>query len=520
MMNMEDMTPRTRPLTGADYRDIWHRRKWWFLVAAFVVGVGTAIVAAILPNTYKSECLIIVEQPTVPEKYVKPVVDADMQQQLSTLAQEARSRTNLQQFLWEAGKYKHNEQIPDDVTDDVDSRVSVQIVKDNDPRQRLASPYALKVGFEDPSPVMAQRMTNVISAFFVAQKLKRQEAGADDAVNLLRSQVQAANQNLQSIEAKLVDMQRKYPGQLPMDEQLNLQTLTRLQSALQSNQQALDRAQQDLDTALNPPATDNSSGGTSSTTQVTPTSLAGQLQILKAKLVDLQSRYTPNHPDVIKTKDEIAGLEHTIQQQNAQASVKATSTSDMSATTLARIQSAKAEIATRTAQQAKLQKAVETYEANLQAIPVHTQEYNDLHRAYESAKVNYDTLRDKLRDTEIGADLEKKQEGQRLRIQDFASLPDTPEKPLRWRINLVGLAAGLLLGVVLAGGAEMTDSSLKSEADAEFYSGFKNLAVVPLLLTDEETRRQRVRRSLILVSCLAASLVAAGILYYLYLVRM
>ena len=48
-----------------------------------------------LPSIYRSSTLILVEQPTVPDKYVAPNVSGDLQDRLQSISQQILSRTNL-----------------------------------------------------------------------------------------------------------------------------------------------------------------------------------------------------------------------------------------------------------------------------------------------------------------------------------------------------------------------------------------------------------------------------------------
>src|SRR5579864_5457804 len=79
-----------------EYWAIACRRRWWiflpiFLCWAFVWGLGW-----LLPTTYRSEALILVEQQRVPEQYVVPNVTVSLQDRLHSMTQQILSRTRLQ----------------------------------------------------------------------------------------------------------------------------------------------------------------------------------------------------------------------------------------------------------------------------------------------------------------------------------------------------------------------------------------------------------------------------------------
>lgn len=55
------------------------RRRWWILLPACGVALGTILVSILLPNRYRSEATILVEPQKVPERYVvaNTTLDAD-----------------------------------------------------------------------------------------------------------------------------------------------------------------------------------------------------------------------------------------------------------------------------------------------------------------------------------------------------------------------------------------------------------------------------------------------------------
>ena len=44
------------------------RRRWWLLVPVFVLAMSACVVAMLIPNSYRSEATILVEQQRVPER--------------------------------------------------------------------------------------------------------------------------------------------------------------------------------------------------------------------------------------------------------------------------------------------------------------------------------------------------------------------------------------------------------------------------------------------------------------------
>jgi succinoglycan biosynthesis transport protein ExoP len=515
-----------RPFTPDDYLEMWNRRKWWFLAAAFLIATGTTFVAALLPKTYTSNCLILLEgQPVASDASAqaqKPGGDTQTEQQLSTLIQQTLSRTRLEQIMHDNGYLSPTETASDSALDDFRSNIEISILKDNDPRH-ASSPYGFKISYSDHKPKNAQRITNVLASFLVSEKLKSQEQTAQETNQYLQSQLDSALKDVAEKQQALTEFKLRYNGQLPLDEQLNVQSLVRLQTQLQVNQQALERARGEQ-TSIESPSQSATTNAQQPSRDSASAKLSGNLGSLKSKLADLLSRDTPNHPDVIKTRAEIArvqaelAIEEQAEAKSAETNAKP-GTTNISAKTVSRLNDAKAEIVARLEEHKRIEKEIADYQANLRAIPLRAQQYAELDRAYHDSKSAFDFLKKKVEDAQLNNQMQMSLHGQRFRIQDFASLPDQPTRPVYWKINLGGLAAALLFGVVLAGALEFSDTTMKSDRDVEYYLQTKILATVPVLPTQVESLQARRSKRIWVTSSVLVILSILGVIGYLYLLR-
>jgi polysaccharide chain length determinant protein (PEP-CTERM system associated) len=515
-----------RPLTPEDYSEIWSRRKWWFFATVFLIAAGTAIVAALLPREYTSECLILLEgQPVGADAAAaaqKPGGDTQTEQQLSTLIEQTLSRTRLEQIMRDAGQISPTDSPSDTAYDTFRDKINIEILKDKDPRHP-SSPYGFKISYTDHKPKNAQRVTNELASFFVSERLRSEEQTARESNQYLQSQLDTALKDVNEKQQALTDFKKRYNGQLPVDEQLNVQSLVRLQTQLQVNQQAIERAREEITAADT--ATQNT---TSNAAQQSPDSatakLSADLGTLKSKLADLLSRDTPTHPDVIKTRAEIARVEAELASEQATPGKSSETSSTksnakVSASNQDRVADARAQIAARTEEQKRIEQEIQKYQDNLQQIPIHAEQYAEMDRAYQDSKNAFDALKKKVDDSTLANDMVIKLQGQRFRIQDFASLPDSPTSPVYWKINLGGLGAAFLFGVVLVGAVEFGDTTMKSDRDVEYYLQTKNLATLPTLALPPETQSATRKKRLWMFGSMPVVLAIAAMLGYLYLIR-
>ncbi len=108
------------------------------------------------------------------------------------------------------------------------------------------------------------------------------------------------------MDAKLAAFKKEHVGQLPGDEENNLKILAGLNSQLEANTQTLNRAQQDKAYTESVLA-QQLSAWKSSQAMTSPDSATKTVVRSPDGALQLQAKYTEDHPDVIKTKADIAG---------------------------------------------------------------------------------------------------------------------------------------------------------------------------------------------------------------------
>ena len=141
--------------------------------------------------------------------------------------------------------------------------------------------------------------------------LKAREQGLVGTTDFLSSQLDEAKRKLDDQDSKLAQFKMKYTGQLPEQEQTNLSMLATLNAQLEATTQALARAQQDK-TYSESLLAQQTAAWRATRVGLNADTLEHQLSLLQSQLVTLQSKYTEDHPDIIKLKSEIAKLKKTI----------------------------------------------------------------------------------------------------------------------------------------------------------------------------------------------------------------
>ena len=89
----------------------------------------------------------------------------------------------------------------------------------------------------------------------------------------------------------------------------------------------------------------------------------------------------------------------------------------------------------------------------------------------------------------IAANLERREIGEQFRQINPARVPVLPFSPQRERMNLVGMVAGLGVGLLLIGFLEYRDVTFKTDDDLSQVMGIPVLAVIPVMMSDAERTR-------------------------------
>lgn len=513
-----------RPLTMQDFLDIWRRRKWWFLAISSLLAATTCAVVGFLPSQYRSSALVLIRQPDVSPQFVKSDSGINTDQVLPALIQQVLSRSVLEQMPY----FHKRGEISQDEIGTFQANASIKILRDtSDPRRPAGKPYGLGVSYLGTSPKQAQELTTQLANLLVEEGDKAFLSVAQATTSMLRSQMNMAAATLQLKSQALDNFKKRYAGELPVETQYTMETLSHLEAQLDSQTQAIERTRaniSDLRKSQQASATQETSKVT--TSQGSSSSrLETDLQTLKAHLVELQSRYKPTYPDVIRTQDQVKLLEAQVAaqaKQDAAANATNTSSNPSAAATASRerLQNLQMELASRLKSREQIEQRISQYQSNLSQIPLHTQEFDSLQRDYDGAKKDYDSLRDKVTQAELSTDVFRQHEGVHLSVQDQASLPDSPELPVRWKINLEGLAGSLFFGLAIAAFLEIRDTSMKSEEDVKYYTGLPNLAMVPNSPSSAEVKWAYWRKLFWITYGAMAALALAGLNFYIYVVRL
>src|SRR5271168_2203844 len=237
---------RDSQLAIADVKRIL-KRWWWILpIATIFFGAAGVLAAVVLPKKYMSQTMVLVESPTVSAKLVEPVITEDLSRRLSSMQEQILSNSRLQPIIEKFGLYPNlrGRAHMEDLVDRLRSSVKVTPLEPMAGTQNRQIPgFYINVTFNNGQ--LAQQICTEITSMFLEQNARDRQTQTKDTTEFIQERLQDAKKKLDDEDAKLADFKRKNLGSLPEEEKTNLELLAGMNTQLESNTQALSRAQQD-----------------------------------------------------------------------------------------------------------------------------------------------------------------------------------------------------------------------------------------------------------------------------------
>jgi protein tyrosine kinase modulator len=479
-----------RELTFDDYLAILQRQRLLIIIPVILCAAAGYLLCLVLPPKYTSHTVVLVQQPTIPDNYVKPVVtEEDRNQRLASMQEQILSRTRLQHLVEQFGLYKkESKHVPmEELVERLKKSITVTPLNPMPGTRSLELP-GFNVDVTLGEARLAQQVCTEITSMFMEQNLRLRQHRAEDTTQFLAKQLGEAKAKLDEQDAKLAAFQTRYIGELPEDEKTNLTMLEGMTPQLEAATQGLNQAQQEkafVESLLSQQlaALKSSQDGQN------PQTLDQQLSNLQNQLVQLQGHYTEEYPDVVKLKNEIAELQKKIQNASAQDQDQGQSSGYKAKVPMmeppqiqqlrAQLHQTELSINQKKHEQEKLQQQIRTLQSRIQLSPVIQQQFKALTRDFQTALNFYNDLLKKQNESQMATELERREQGEQFSVLDPPSLPERPSFPNRPLFSLGGLCVGLVLGLGLVQLSESRDKSMRTKRDVETHLKVSTLALIP-----------------------------------------
>ncbi len=507
--------PGLEQLTLTGFLGLFSRRKWLITLSVFLAGILAATAGYLIPNKYRATTVIMVDPRKVPDNFVAPTVASGIADRLATLRQRILSSTNLTEVMDEMKLYP-------DLRGRRSHEELVQLMAKN--IEILVSPPSgdrgegtFKIAFQSNNPEEAAAVTNRLSSRFIEENVKARETEVQGTSQFIDRELAEAKQDLQQKEDRIRQIKSQYISDLPESQAIHLQALNALQLDLRSEEDAINRAQQQKvyyqSQLLAQPPVVNLDGNNENSGLIP---LQTQLAQAQTQLDNLRTRYGQDHPDVAKKAAEVNDLARRIREakdENSDHHQVKTPSRQRNPVLESQIAAIDEEIKSHTKHEADIKDRIAYHQSKLERIPVLEQQLAAVNRDYENSRDHYKLLMDRKFSADMSTSLENFQKSERFIVLDPAQVPAKPFSPDRRLIDAGGLVAGLLIGLFLAVMLEVLDPSVRSSREVMEIVKVPVLSEVPILMTEHDRRNERVRNLLGLASSTAAALLFALIAF-------
>jgi succinoglycan biosynthesis transport protein ExoP len=556
----------TAAVTLADRWAMLRRRRW----PAIGVGVGVLLVsiatALLWPPTYSASGTILIEQQELPSELVQSTISSYADQRIQVIGQRVMTTDNLLRIIERYDlyprlrKFNPREEILDRMHKDVHFQmISAEVM---DPRQGRATKanIAFMITYDADTPVLAARVANELVSLYLDENVKNRKRLSGNAETFLDGEADRLGKNLAELDQKVAAFRAKHLNTLPEQAIINQQMLVRSEDELRdidTQVRALDQNATFLDAQL---AVITPSSQVYTSTGERVLSPADRLKFLRTEYARLSGVYSADHPEVVRLKREIAGLEAETGQVDSSNDLQRQL--EDARTHLAQIQKRyapehpavvrleqqvaaltqaikeapsvaprpverpdnpayiqiKAQRDANTAQHDSLvekrvsvQAKIADLEARLAVAPAVLRDYDALSRQYDSEQLKYREVRQKQMSAKLAENLEDQQMGERFTLIDPPLAPEEPASPNRALLIGLGFILALAAGLGSAILLENTDGSVRNRRDLETLLQAPPLAILPRIMTAADLAVEQRRLRLALYST-AGSLVLALVL--------
>lgn len=547
-----------------DLLTILWRRKWWFLVPFALVSTAALAVAFTFPPVYRSEATILIEEADIPQDLQGMLASEYVEKRFEAISRRVTVSDSLLSIIDRYGLYPQEraQMSVAKLTDMMRGNISREMVRANvvDPRsgERRNLTVAFNIAFDHGNAEIAQRVTNELVTLYLNENLRQRRERADETRRFLRSSLEEAELRLRQVTGELAAFKAAHVGLLPEDRVANQTTIGRLEAELRDlDRQIQAAAEREAFYATQLAQTEPYLFYTESGQQQSPTA---KLETMRAELLRLRARYSPDHPDVLRQEREVEALEamaggsrsttvlrrdrdrvsqelatlsQTYNEQHPEVlaarrrlaqiddalraaqdrpSVGSVRPDNPAYISLqAQLAATRTELEAWRGQRDRVEASLTTYREREAKAPEIEGQYITLERQLHEAEAALEGVNRMDASMKLGQSLETEIRAEQLSLIEPPSLPDRPIRPNRKLILLAGLILGFAAGAATLTVAHKLDRTIRSPAEIAGMVGVMPLAVVPHFMTPRE-RAMGMLRPVLLVSVLAFALLVVHVM--------
>ena len=445
---------------------VWQRR--WLIGLTTVVGlVGSTATAFLLPDTYRSSAVLIVQSSQLPSEVTGEGQSEVVDRRIARIRQQITSRPDLVALIEKHGLYRdrRSRDSLSEIIEDMRSAILLVPTTADLPggsaNQRTVS---VRLSFDYSEPAKAQAVAQDLMQRLLELDSSGNAQQANNTVQFLNDQATSLQNQIRDLEGRIAQISAANGGVLAN------RGVTMFGNNSGSYDVQIAQLQRDNASLI----AQRDSAKTSDSRD--PVVSAAETQLAAARAV-----YTENHPDVVIAKQR---LEEARQLAKSNTQKLPFDTIDK-------------QIAFNNSQISALRAAkgqeLAQVSANLNAqsrAPVVEQQISQLQQQLAGVTQQYQSVSTRLLAAKAGAKAEDEQMAERLSVAEPPAVPEDPESPNRGKIIALGTAAGLILGAMITFLIELILRPIRSPSALAAITGAQPLSVIPVIKPASEPGRR------------------------------
>jgi len=459
--------------------------RWVIVLSALLAVVGANAILRRIPPRFRSEATILILGQQISASFVTPVSDTPMEERLQVVTREVLSEPRLLEVVHEFGLFPP-ETPPDDAVDLFRKRIDIAPVGIS----------TFQIAFTASTPELAQRVTNRLVGIFIQRSVEFKATQVRNATGLIQGELADGRKRLDELDQRIEAFRHQYANELPQAPTQGVDRLNLASSRLDIDTSNRDRA--------------------NAQRAILESTLAGTLNArlirLREERTALLRNFTSKHPDVVAKDQQIAEMQTEMELVKTGGAAGLNKTALLSgdpaiAQLEGQLEANKLEIDT-------LSKDIERQTAILTGGGQHEnlvreQQLDALTRERQDLAAEISDLSRKEQQTNLAADMERREEPEQFRLVDPPLVPTHPAGTKKLQTASLGaLAGGPLVGLVLAFLLDFRRPTFRNENELRRAFSPPVVVSIPLLPTPKE-QRNRLWRTVF--ESIAASIVVVAI---------
>jgi len=502
------------------YLDVVRRRKNLLIVSILSSLIIGGTIALVLPPVYTSQAVIYYVSPQIPKDMLMTFVNAYLESSVKYVETMIFNRDRCLQIINEVDLYPDlMKKLP---VDEVVTYMKKQYRSENvyvaveggGGGRSEEVMLGFKFNFEDKSPKKAFDVANILASDFLANYKKFRESFANVSSSFFLDEQMRLKEEMKKFDKAIAGFKEKHMDELPELFSSNYSQIQGLnQQILGLDQEARTLVERKImvEAQLAQMLPSSPLEGMSGERIVTPEE---KLESRKSELALLQSQFSEKHPDIIRARREIEGLEKMLSKTQ-----KTTASQDKAPTRetywskkmndikaqggsynpayvqlVTQLDDINAQMQSLSTQKSKLKDEMEKYQQRVARSPLIEKEYTNLIRDRDSTKARYDQLVNQALQADSAAAMEKREIGGKFIISEPPIFPLEPIRPKKLLIVGASLVLGIGLGFLVIFSWEFLNLKVRSVQDLTQISSSPVLLELPEIPRIQQKRDRNIKK--------------------------